>query len=162
MRAQLELLWYLISLSDINREIFVIGDQELELETLDIYFIIGLYWRGEPINLYGPRPIGASISMLISEHCPEALKSKSGKIEIATIRDLTLRVLLLTINRVVGSQAMHGTNNSKFLYAIDCTTPTIFNWEEAMKINIKCQLTKAKAGNLKKFCFRSVLVTFFL
>lgn len=103
MRAQPELLWSLISLWDINREIFIIGDQELELETSDIYFITGLSRRGEQVNLYGPQPIGTSISMLIAEHFPEALKSKSGKIEIATIRDLTLRVLLLTINRVAGS-----------------------------------------------------------
>ena len=100
--------------------------------------------------------------MLLAEHCPKALKSKSGKVEIATIRDLTLRVLLLTINRVAGSQAVHETNKSKFLYAIDCAAPTIFNWAKAMKINIKRQLTKSKAGNLKKFCYGSILVTFFL
>jgi len=68
----------------------------------------------------------------------------------------------LTINRVVGSQAMHETNKSKFLYAIEFTAPMIFNWVEAMKINIKRQLAKAKVGNLKQFCFESVLVTFFL
>ena len=53
MRAQPELLRYLISLWDINTEIFVIGNQEPELETLDIYFISGLSRRGEPVNLYG-------------------------------------------------------------------------------------------------------------
>ena len=42
MQAQSELLWYLISVWDINREIFVIGDQELELETSDMYFITRL------------------------------------------------------------------------------------------------------------------------
>lgn len=162
MRAQPELLWYLISLWDINWEIFVIGDQELELETSDIYFIAGLSRSGELVNLYGSRPIGASISSLLAKHCPEALKSNSGKIGISTVHNLTLRVLLLTINKVVGSQAVHETNKSKFLYAIDCTTPTIFNWVEAMKINIKCQLTEAKVGNLKQFCFGFVLMTFFL
>lgn len=132
------------------------------METSDIYFITRLSRRGELVNLYGSRPIGPSISSFLVEHCPETLKSKTGKIEISNVQDLTLRVLLLTINRVAGSQAEHETNKSKFLYAIDYTTPTIFNWEKAMKINIKRQLTKAKAGNLKKFCFRSVLMTFFL
>ena len=100
--------------------------------------------------------------MLLAEHCPKALKFKSGKIAISIVRDLTLRVLLLTINKVVRSQVVHETNKLKFLYAIDCTTPMIFNWAEAMKINIKRQLTKAKVGNLKQFCFGSVLVTSFL
>lgn len=66
-----------------------------------------------------------------------------------TIQDLVLRVLLLTINRVDGAQAQHETNKSKFQYAIDCTVPTIFNRVEAMKVNMKCQLSKAKVGNLK-------------
>ena len=140
----------------------MIHDQELELETLDIYFIVGLSRRGEPVNLYGSRPIGASITILHVEHFPEAHKSKSGKIEISSVRDLTLRVLLLAINNVAGSQAERETNKSKFLYAIDCTSPTIFNWAEAMKMNIKHQLSKAKVGNLKKFGSGSTVVTFFL
>lgn len=137
MRAHPELLQYLISLWDINRKIFVIGNQELELETSDIYFIIGLSCKGEPVNLYGSRLIGASISSLVVKHCPGALKSKSGKIDISIVCDLTLRVLLLTINRLAGSQAEHETSKSKFLYAMDCTAPTIFNWAEAIKMNIK-------------------------
>jgi len=152
----------LISLWDINQEIFVFGDQELELTTSDIYFIIRLSQRGELVNLYGSHPIGALIYSLLAAHCPKALKCKSGKIEISNVRDLTLRVLLLTINRVVRSQVEHETNNLKFLYFIDCTTPTIFNWAEAMKMNIKCQLSKAKVGNQKQFGFGSVVVTFFL
>jgi len=160
--AQPDLLRYLISLWDINWEIFIIGDYELKLETSNIYFITGLSRRGEPVNLYGSQPIGASISMLLAKHCLEALKSKRGKIEIATVLDLTLRVLLLTINRVAGSQVVHETNKSKFLYSIDFTTSTFFNWVEAMNINIKHQLTKSKVGNLKKFFFGSVLMTFSL
>jgi len=127
-----------------------------------IYFITGLSRRCEPVNLYGSRPIGANISSLLAEYCLEALESKSGKIEISSVHDLTRRVLLLTINRVVGSQVEHETNKSKFLYAIDCTAPMIFNWAKAMKMNIKRQFSKAKAGNLKQFGFGSVLVTFFL
>ena len=137
MQAQPKLPRYLISLWDINHEIFFIGDQELELTTSAIYFFTGLYHRGEPMNLYGLRLIRANISSLLTKHHPKALKSNSGKIEISSVQDLTLRVLLLTINRVAGSQVEHETNKSKFLYAIDCTTPTIFNWVEAMKMNIK-------------------------
>lgn len=110
MQALLELIQYLISLCDINQEIFIVGDQEPKLETSDIYFITGLSWGGEPVNLYGSRLIGARVSMLLAKHCLEAPKSKSGKIQIATVQDLVLRVLLLTIKKVVGSQAPHETN----------------------------------------------------
>lgn len=108
--AQPELLHYLISLWDINWEIFIIGDQELELATSDIYFITGISRRGEPVNLYGSRPIGESVTMPLSKNIP----SKSGKFEIMTVQDLVLRVILLTINKVAGSQALHETNNLNF------------------------------------------------
>lgn len=127
LRAPPELLRYLISLWDVNQEFFMIRDQELELETSDIYFIIGLSQIGDPVNLYGSRPIGASVTMLLVEHYLEALKLKSDKIEIMTVRDLVLRVLLLTITKVAGAQAQHETNKSKFQYVIDCMSPTIFN-----------------------------------
>jgi len=42
LRAQLKLLPYLISLWDVDQEIFIIKGQELEIEESDIYFIMGL------------------------------------------------------------------------------------------------------------------------
>ena len=114
LRAQLELLQYLISLWDVNQEIFMISDQELELDTSNIYFVIGISRRGELVNLYRSRPIGASVTIHHTEHCPEAVKSKSGKIEIMMVRDLVLRVLVLTINRVAVSQVLNETKKSKF------------------------------------------------
>lgn len=46
LRAQPELLQYLISVWDVDREKFIIHDQELEIEVSDVYFIAGLSWRG--------------------------------------------------------------------------------------------------------------------
>jgi len=97
------------------------------LETSDIYFITGLSRRGKLVNLYESQLIGARISSLLAKHYLEALKSKSGKIETSSVEDLTLRVLLLAINKVARSEVEHENNNSKFLYAIDCTTPMTFN-----------------------------------
>ena len=85
------------------------------------------------------------MNTLLVELCPEALKSKSGKVDIMTINDLLMKVLLLTINRVDGDQALHESNESKFYYVIDFTALTIFNWVEAMKVNMKRQFSKPKA-----------------
>lgn len=54
LRAQMELLFYLINLWDVDRELFIIKDQELELEETNIYFVTGLCRRGERIQLFGP------------------------------------------------------------------------------------------------------------
>ena len=136
----------------------MIGDQELEIETSDIYFITGLFRRGEPVQLYGDRPIRVSVNTLLAKHCPEAMKFKRSKVDIMTIGDPVLKVLLLTINRVVEAQALHESNKSKFQYTIDCMMPTVFNWVEAMKVNMKRELFKCKVGNLRQFGYRSILV----
>jgi len=52
----------------------MIHDQELDLENSNIYLIIELPRRGEPVNLYGLRPIGESVTMLLADPYPKALK----------------------------------------------------------------------------------------
>ena len=56
LRAQLELLQYLISVLDIYQEIFIIPNQELEIDVSNFYFISGLSRRGEVLILTGTRP----------------------------------------------------------------------------------------------------------
>lgn len=68
-----------------------------------------------------------------------------------TINDLVLKVILLTINRVAGAQALHESNKYKFHYAVDCLAPTPFNLAEAIKVNMKRKLSKCKAMNLRQF-----------
>ena len=46
LRAQPELLQYLINIWDENQEKFILRDQELEIEVSDVYFITGLSRRG--------------------------------------------------------------------------------------------------------------------
>ena len=42
IRAQLDLLQYLINIWDTDRERFILGDQEIEIEMVEIYFISSL------------------------------------------------------------------------------------------------------------------------
>ena len=108
LRAQLELLQYLISFWDIDQEKFIIHDQELEIEVSDIYFITGLSRRGAIPILTGTRPTMEKMSMVIDKVCPRARKgSKSENLHIQNITDLALKVVLHTITRVAGSQAPH-------------------------------------------------------
>ena len=98
LQAQPELLQYLISIWDENQEKFILRDQELEIEVSDVYFIIGLSQRGVAPILTGTRPCMENMTMVIDRVCPGARKgSDSGKVDIQTIPDLTLRVVLHTI-----------------------------------------------------------------
>lgn len=69
LKAQPDLLQYLVRAWDPNEGIFNIWGQELEIDATDIYFLTGLSWRGER-----PRIIGETIYMLIGRMCLEAQK----------------------------------------------------------------------------------------
>ena len=101
--------------------------------------------------------------MVMDRVCPGARKGTgSGKVDIQTIPDLTLKVVLHTITQATGLQAPHEATKTNLLLAIECLTPIIYNWAEVVTINMKLQLTKFKKGKLKKFGYGSILVSFFL
>lgn len=137
LKAQNELLQYLIGLWDVGREIFIIGDQELELEVAEIYFIIGLSRRGERVQLFGAYTGGEITNTLIRRHYPVAETTVSGKDKIETIENLPLRMILHTMIYIATDQELHEEKKSQFQYAVDFLAPTIFNWCEGLLVNMK-------------------------
>ena len=71
-------------------------------------------------------------------------------------------MVLHTITGAAGSQAPHKATKTQLILAVDCMAPTIYNWAEAVTINMKCQLTKCKKTKLKQFGYGYILVSFFL
>ena len=55
IRAQVEVMTWLVNKWDVQNQCFIIGDHRLELELKDIYFLTGLSKRGENISLFGAR-----------------------------------------------------------------------------------------------------------
>ena len=126
LRAQLELLQYLISIWDENQENFIIRDQELEIDVSDVYFKTGLSRRGAAPILTGTRPCMENMSMVIDRVCLRAWKGTgSGKNDIQTILDLVLKVVLHTITRAARSQASHEAKKTEFLLFVLCLTSII-------------------------------------
>ena len=72
LRAQPELLQYLINIWDENEENFRLRDQVLKLEVSDVYFITGLSRRGRVPIMTGTRPSGEKMSMVMERVCPGA------------------------------------------------------------------------------------------
>ena len=89
LKAQPELLQYLISIWD--------EDQKLEIDVLDIFYITGLSRRGAIPVLISTIPTMENMSMVIERVCRGAWKgSGSGKVDIQTIPDLALKLVLHT------------------------------------------------------------------
>ena len=53
--------------------------------------------------------------------------SGSKKVDIHTIPDLALRVVLHTITRAAGSQALHEATKAQLLLASECMSPLLFD-----------------------------------
>jgi hypothetical protein len=162
MRAQVRLLEYLVHMWDLDQQVFHVGVHTLSLDIVDIYFFIGLPWRGYHMNLTSSKGGGLPMSEYCRLHCvPEEERSK-GKVSIWGVWDLTLRTIFFTIAHMAGSSAPHMALQSYFQYAIECTDPRVFNWADVVLRSMKRQLTKCRQGNLNQFMYRSLLVSFFL
>ena len=82
--------------------------------------------------------------------------------DIHTVQDLALRVVLHTITWAVGSQALHEATKAQLILSFECMSPTLFDWDTAVTTNIKRQLTRCKQVKLKQFGYGSILVSFIL
>lgn len=103
LRAQPALLQFIVDAWDVDDQVFRLRDQTLELDVPDVYFITGLSRRGARPILSGSRPSGEKMSEVMDIICPRAQFGKnSAKVDIATIPDLVLKVILFTITRTAG------------------------------------------------------------
>lgn len=163
LRAQPKLLQYIVDLWDVNNQVCQLRDQVLEMDVSNVYFITGLSRRGVTPILTESRPFGEKMSEVMERVCPRArLRSNSAKVDIPTVRDLTLKAVLFTITRAAGVQAPHEASKNHLLLAEECLNPTLFYWATAVTTNIKRQLTKCKQGRVKQFGYGLILVSFFL
>jgi hypothetical protein len=162
MRAQVRLLEYLVRMWDPDQQVFNVEAHTLSIDIEDIYFLTGLSRRRYYVSLTGSRGGGLKMSEYCNQYCVLEAERKKGKVVIWGVQDLTLRTILFTIARMVGSSAPHMEIQSYFQYIIECTEPRVFNWADAVLRSIKKQLTKCRGGELKQFGYGSLLVSFFL
>ena len=113
MRQQINLLQYLLDAWDPTSQVFQIRGKSIPLTVVDIYFLTGLSRRGAPISLSSSACGGESVRDYIRRYCREGSQpSKDGKINIWDVTDRSLRTILFTFSRLVGSAALHVANKS--------------------------------------------------
>jgi hypothetical protein len=81
--------------------------QSLVLTTEDIYFLIGLSRRGEPVT-FRMFPSGPhNISELIGLYCEAGTDRTSSQVPISKISNLALQTIVLLIGQITGYVALH-------------------------------------------------------
>ena len=82
---------------------FLVGDQCLEIEVGDIYFLTGLSRRGEPVEFGSRGGGGEPMESYIRDLCAEGTRRQGGKLPIQHVTDIPLRTILYTVTRTIGS-----------------------------------------------------------
>ena len=72
LRAQPELLQFIVDAWDIEDQVFRLRDQTLELDVSDVNFFTGLSRRGARPILIGSRPSGEKMGEVMDRVCPGA------------------------------------------------------------------------------------------
>jgi hypothetical protein len=112
MRKQTILLEHLIGMWNTNDQVFHVRPHTLGIEMEDVYFLIGLSKRGEPIMLIGHQDTEMMTDEYIAQYCRDGTRKRSGKIPIKDIMDRPLCTILFTITKLAGSTWMHLASKS--------------------------------------------------
>ena len=136
MRAQVDLLTWLVNKWDVQNQCFVIVGHQLKIELEDIYFLTGLSKRGKPLSIFGARPGGQSVASLQLEFFNDESNPRDKRIDIKTIIHHELKVIAFTVTKLCGTAALHVAIGSQMRIAVYCFRGTILNWCKAVLDNI--------------------------
>ena len=108
MRDKPRLLQLLLDYWDLESETFQIDGMSLSIEVEDIYFIIGLYQRGEMVNLHSHGLGGRfTIDEYIAVYCFPEMKKVGSQIPTNSIHILGLKAMLLALDRIARLASLH-------------------------------------------------------
>jgi hypothetical protein len=138
MRAQLRLLEMLVEYWDPDSESFILDGKLLRIEVEDIYFLTRLLHRGEVMDLKS-RGVGSvmKVEEYIEAHCVVGTPMVRSQIPIRAIGNLSLKIIVLVLTRIIGSASLHQASRPLMFYALECERPTIYDWCTSLLTNMK-------------------------
>ena len=120
-----------------NSQCFLVGDQLLDIEIDDIYFLIGLSYRGERVEFGGRGGGRESVDSYVSDLCMEGTRKQGEKLPIQHVSDIPLRTILYIVARIAGSTSVHLASKSQVLISLRATHGVVFDWCLGLLANLK-------------------------
>lgn len=151
----------LINYWDLEEDAFMIDKIPLCIEVEDIYFIIGLSWRGELVNFQGKAQGSLSVDDYIRIYCPGKPQEGRDTYPNQECGMSAPRILLFyhcegsRISLIAPSFSCYNNLSSGLPYH------NFFDWCTTLLTNIKKQLTCINKSNTKNFGYGTILCTFF-
>ena len=103
MESHERLLEHILRMWNPEQQYFEVGAHILIVEVEDIYFLTGLSRWGAPISLTGSHGGDITTRELIDRHCAPGTGTSRNKFPIRAVTNRALRIILFTMQRVVGS-----------------------------------------------------------
>jgi hypothetical protein len=104
---------------------------------------------------------GMKVEEYIEVHCVVGTPMVGSQIPIWAIGNLSLKIIVLVLTRIIGLDSLHQASRTLMFYALECARPTVYDWCTSLLTNMKGQLTECKKGAKKNFVFASILCIFF-
>ena len=82
LRAQPFLLQRMVAMWDFNSQLFMVGDQVLEMDIDDIYFLMGLSRQGQPVSFGAWGGSGELVDSYVNYLCTPRTHKQGGKFPI--------------------------------------------------------------------------------
>jgi hypothetical protein len=93
----------------------------------DVYFLMGISKMGEPILLSGHKSTPQPTKAYVTQYCVSGSHLVGGRIVIKYVMDVSLRSILFSMTKLVGSTSSHLASKSQISYSIQCLEPIVFN-----------------------------------
>ena len=86
------------------------------------------------------------IDTYVSDLCAPRTRKQGGKLPIQHIIDMSLKTILFTVARLVGSTSTHLASKSQVLISLRATNGVVSDWCSGLLANLKDQLTHCRLG----------------
>ena len=119
----------------------MVGDQILEMDVDDIYFLIGLSHQGDPISFGGRGRRSESVDSYVNDLCMPGTRKQGGKLPIQHVTNVSLRSIVFMVTRMAGSTSAHLASKSQVLMSLRVMDGVVFNRCSGLLVILKDQLT---------------------
>jgi hypothetical protein len=133
----------LVGYWDPDSESFILNGKPLRIEVEEIYFLTYLSRRGEVVNLKSCKAgSGMKIKEYIDAHYVAVTPKVGSQIPILAINNLSLKIIVLVLTRIIGLASLHQASRPLMFYAVQCARPTVYEWCTSLLTNMKGHLTE--------------------
>lgn len=124
-------------------------DQVLEIDVDDIYLLMGLSCQGNPVSFGGRGGSGELVDSYVNDLCMPGTHKQGGKLPIQHVTNVSLRTILFTVTRMVGSTLTHLASKIQVVTSLRAMDGVVFSWCSGLLVNLKDQLTRFQQGRQK-------------